>query len=75
MKLAVGAALALAIKSLLKAPLNAVLNDHYASNAIRYFAVVVFAGIVWPLTFRFFPKSKGKSAKNKEISAKQEETV
>lgn len=59
-KLVVGAALALAIKSLLKAPLNDLLNDHYASNAIRYFAVVVFAGIVWPLTFRFFPKRKAK---------------
>ena len=59
-KLVVGAALALAIKSLLKAPLNDLLNGHYASNAIRYFAVVVFAGIIWPLTFRFFPKRKVK---------------
>ncbi len=74
-KLIVGAALALAIKSLLKAPLNAMLSDHYASNAIRYFAVVIFAGVVWPMTFRFFPKSRGKLAKKEEAISKQEKTV
>jgi hypothetical protein len=57
-KLIVGAALALAIKALLKAPLNALLDGHYVSNAIRYFAVVIFAGVLWPLTFKFFPKNK-----------------
>ena len=59
-KLVIGAALALAIKALLKAPLNALLGGHYASNAVRYFAVVIFAGAVWPLAFKFFPKSKAK---------------
>ncbi|MBQ2251849.1 MAG: phosphatase PAP2 family protein [Clostridia bacterium] len=59
-KLIVGAALALAIKALLKAPLNLLLDGHYVSNAIRYFAVVIFAGVLWPLTFKFFPKNKVK---------------
>lgn len=59
-KFVVGAALALAIKSLLKAPLNALFDGHFAANAVRYFAVVIFAGIIWPLTFRFFPKKARK---------------
>ncbi len=63
-KLAVGAGLALAIKALLKAPLNALLGAYGVSNAVRYFAVVIFAGIVWPLTFKYFPKSKVKTNKN-----------
>ena len=59
-KLIVGASLALAIKALLKAPLNLLLDGHYVSNAIRYFAVVIFAGAVWPLTFKFFSKNKAQ---------------
>ncbi len=71
-KLTVGAALALAIKSLLKAPLSAMLDGHYLSNAIRYFAVVIFAGAVWPLTFKFLPKSKAKSGeKQAAVSAEK----
>jgi len=67
-KLAVGAALALAIKALLKAPLNALLDGHCVSNAIRYFAVVIFAGAVWPLTFKFFPKSRNKAEKTQDAA-------
>lgn len=66
-KLVVGGAVALAIKSLLKEPLNLVFDGHYASNAVRYFAVVIFAGIVWPLTFRFFPKKKTKEKQEEQI--------
>ncbi len=58
LKLVAGAAIALAIKSLLKSPLNVLFDGHCASNALRYFAVVIFSGIIWPLTFRFFPKKK-----------------
>lgn len=60
-KLVLGALLALAVKSLLKQPLGFVFGGHNVAHAIRYFSVVIFAGIVWPLTFRLFPKKAGKN--------------
>ena len=46
-KLAVGAGLALAIKAVLKAPLLSLFGGHASATALRYFLVVVFAGIVY----------------------------
>lgn len=56
-KVVVGLLLVLAIKSGLKAPLNA-LFDEYIGRAVRYFLMVIMAGMVWPLSFRLFAKSK-----------------
>ena len=55
-KLAGGVALVLAVKTLLKAPLLAFCGGHDAAHALRYFLVVLVAGCLWPLTFRFFEK-------------------
>lgn len=55
LKFTLGLALAVAIKSLLKAPLRACLPDGPA-DSLRYFALVLFAGIVWPLTFPYFSR-------------------
>ena len=65
-KLVVGAAIALAVKALLKAPLNALFDGHCVAHAVRYFALVMFAGAVWPLTFRFFPKKKIKAGQEQQ---------
>ncbi len=65
-KLVVGAALAILIKSILKAPLYSLFDGHHIASAVRYLAVVVFAGIVWPLTFRFFPKKKTHEKQTKK---------
>ena len=54
LKLILGAAVVLAVKAVLKAPLLALLGGHGAAHAIRYFAVVVVAGAVWPISFSFF---------------------
>ena len=43
------------IKSLLKAPINALFGDS-VGNCVRYLIIVLFAGLVWPLTFRFWKK-------------------
>lgn len=51
LKVAVGLVLVLAIKSGLKPVLNALFGGHPIERAIRYFAVVMFAACVWPLTF------------------------
>ena len=52
-KLVLGLGLAMAVKSVLKAPLNALLPGG-AGDAIRYFVLVLFAGCIWPMTFRWF---------------------
>ena len=56
LKLALGAAVVMAVKSLLKEPLLALCGGHGVAHAIRYFAVVLTAGFVWPLTFPFFKR-------------------
>ncbi|MBQ8858602.1 MAG: phosphatase PAP2 family protein [Clostridia bacterium] len=55
LKLVLGAAIVMGIKSLLKAPLNALVGEDM-QHLIRYFILVVFAGGVWPLTFPFFAR-------------------
>ncbi len=60
-KVAVGMALRLAIKSGLKAPLLALLGHEGLAGGVRYFLLVLVAGAVWPLVFRPMSKwGKGK---------------
>lgn len=56
LKLGLGLLPLLAIKAGLKAPLAAWLGGAPAADGIRYFLIAVFAGCVWPLTFRFFAR-------------------
>lgn len=51
-KFAVGGGIVFLIKSLLKTPLAALMGDY--ERIVRYFLIVAFAGVVWPLTFGFF---------------------
>ena len=60
-KYALGLALLLAIKLLLKTPLNALLGETLGRMA-RYFLMLMFAGALWPATFRFFCRMGGKHA-------------
>lgn len=65
-KVAVGMALLLAIKSGLKAPLLALLGHEGLAGGVRYFLLVLVAGAVWPLVFRPMSKwGKGKKWENK----------
>ncbi len=48
-----GLILVLTVKSLLKAPLAAILNPGFA-RMVRYFLVVLTAGVLWPMCFRWF---------------------
>lgn len=60
-KVAVGMALLLAIKSGLKAPLLVLLGHEGLASGVRYFLLVLVAGAVWPLAFRPMSKwGKGK---------------
>ena len=53
MKVICGLILVLAVKTGLKTPLNLLLGESFG-RAARYMLVVIVAGILWPLTFRFF---------------------
>lgn len=55
-KVVVGLAILLALKAVLKAPLLALFGGHSIAHGVRYFIVILFAGIVWPMTFKFFAK-------------------
>ena len=55
LKVVLGVALVLAIKSGLKGLLNQMLGESIG-RAFRYFLMVVMAGIVWPLSFQWFSK-------------------
>ena len=59
LKLALGLALVLALKTVLKAPLYALFGGHFAADAVRYFLVVSAAGCLWPLSFPFFARIGG----------------
>lgn len=60
LKVGLGLGLVVAVKTLLKAPLHAVLPAGPA-DAVRYFLLVMLAGCVWPMTFRYFSRL-GKQA-------------
>lgn len=60
LKVVLGLALVLLVKEGLKAPLGALLGGHPAATAVRYFAVVATAGLLWPLSFGFFGRLGGR---------------
>lgn len=53
LKVVIGLVIVLAIKEGLSSPL-AVLFGMYPGRLIRYFLIVIVAGIIWPLTFSWF---------------------
>lgn len=54
LKVVLGLALTVALRTVLKAPLLALFGGHNAAHLLRYFIMVLFAGGVWPMTFRWF---------------------
>lgn len=60
LKFALGLIPLILIKSVLKQPLLALCGGHFIADGIRYLLIGVFAGIVWPLTFKFFAKISRK---------------
>lgn len=60
LKLVLGLLLLLGIKSGLKSPLYALFNGKHLADGIRYFLMVLFAGCIWPLTFRFWNRKERK---------------
>lgn len=56
LKFVIGVIPLLLIKSGLKAPLYEIFDGSYLADGIRYLLIVLFAGCVWPLTFKWFAK-------------------
>ena len=59
-KIVGGLALVLAVKELMRAPLEAFLPANTWARMLRYFLMVIMAGSIWPMTFKFFAKLGGK---------------
>ena len=56
LKAVLGLVLVVAVKELLRAPLDTLFNGHMVARAVRYFFVVLTAGVIWPLTFGWFSR-------------------
>lgn len=59
-----GIAVVLAVKEGLRVPFEWICGGHMAARAMRYFAIVLVAGILWPMTFRFWNKLSERGTKN-----------
>ena len=59
-KAVLGLVLLLAIKAGLKIPLRAILGTHHLGDGIRYCCLTMFAGCMWPLSFRRLNKLAAK---------------
>lgn len=59
LKVVCGLGAVLIVKSGLKAPIQALFGNS-VGTAVRYFLIVIVAGIVWPLSFRWFAKLGSK---------------
>jgi hypothetical protein len=55
LKTALGLGLVLAVKAGLKTPLNMLFGE-LPGRAVRYFLIVIVAGLLWPMTFRWWNK-------------------
>ena len=51
-----GLIVVLLVKEGLRSPLEAIFGGLLAARAVRYFLVVLVAGLLWPMTFRWFGK-------------------
>lgn len=63
LKTAIGLVLVLAVKEGLSSPLSTLLGE-YPGRMVRYFLIVIVAGIVWPLTFPWFSRLGQNKEKN-----------
>ena len=56
LKAVLGLGVVLAVKEGLRGPLEALCADAMAARGVRYFLIVITAGLLWPMTFRWFGK-------------------
>lgn len=56
LKIILGLGIVLAVKEGLRSPMEAIFAGHLVARAVRYFLIVVVAGLLWPMTFRSFSR-------------------
>ena len=56
LKVVFGLLCVFAIKSGLKGPIDDLCGGHMIGRSVRYFLIVIMAGVVWPLSFTWFSK-------------------
>ena len=66
LKAVLGLALVILVKEVLRSPLETLFAGHMAARAVRYFLIVIIAGIVWPATFGWFSRL-GRKVKIHEL--------
>jgi hypothetical protein len=70
LKVGIGLALVIAVRTLLKDPLLALCGGHNVAHMLRYLLMVLIGGAVWPLSFRLFEKTKKQHAPAEDTPAK-----
>ena len=63
LKVVLGLVLVLLVKEGLRGPLDGIFDGHYAARTVRYFLVVLTAGALWPMSFRWFSRLGRKEDK------------
>ena len=56
LKVILGFVLVLAVKEGLRVPLDSLFDGHLIARSVRYCLIVITAGLIWPMTFRWFSK-------------------
>ena len=62
-KVCVGFGIILMIRSGLKQPLRELFGGSGVSDGVRYFLMMLFAGLIWPMTFRWLSRLPGAGKK------------
>lgn len=70
LKVGIGLALVIAVRTLLKDPLLALCGGHNVAHMLRYLLMVLIGGAVWPLSFRLFEKTKKQHGPAEDAPAK-----
>lgn len=70
LKLLIGAVIVFLIRTLLKQPLLNLFNGSLVADMVRYFILTVFAGIIYPLTFKYFARI-GSTRKYEKAESKK----
>ncbi len=55
-KYALGLLILLGIKEGMRVPLGLIFGGSFIADGVRYLLIVIFAGCIWPLTFKWFSK-------------------
>ena len=56
LKIFLGLGIVLLVKEGMRSPLERLLADPLPARAVRYFLIVLVAGVLWPMSFRWFSK-------------------